>query len=41
MVFLVTALAYRDLAGMPDVLPPPSPYYPPAAPGVWPPPPTA
>ena len=41
MVFLVTALAYRDLAGMPDILPPPAPYHPPAAPGVWPPPPTA
>lgn len=40
MVFLTTALAYRDLAGMPDVLPPPSPSYPPAAPGVWPPPPS-
>ena len=41
MIFLTTALAYRDLAGMPDVLPPPAPYYPPPAPGVWPPPPTA
>lgn len=41
MIFLVTALAYRDMAGMPDVLPPPSPNYSPAAPGVWPPPPTA
>ena len=41
MVFLMTALAYRDLAGMPDILPPPAPYYSPAAPGVWPPPPTA
>ena len=40
MGFLVTALAYRDLAGMPDVLPPPAPYHPPAAPGVWPPAPT-
>lgn len=40
MIFLTTALAYRDLAGMPDVLPPPSPDYSPAAPGVWPPPPT-
>lgn len=40
MVFLVTALAYRDLSGMPDVLPPPSPQYLPVAPGVWPPPPT-
>ena len=39
MIFLTTALAYRDLAGMPNVLPPPAPYYPPAAPGVWPPPP--
>lgn len=37
MVFLVTALAYRDLAGMPNVLPPPAPYHPVAAPGVWPP----
>ena len=41
MIFLVTALAYRDLAGMPDILPPPAPYHPPAAPGVWPPAPTA
>ena len=41
MIFLVTALTYRDLAGMPDVLPPSAPYYAPAAPGVWPPPPTA
>lgn len=40
MIFLTTALAYRDMAGMPDVLPPPSPYYPAAAPGVWPPPPS-
>lgn len=39
MIFLVTALAYRDMAGMPDVLPPPSAFYPAAAPGVWPPPP--
>jgi len=37
MAFLVTALAYRDMAGMPGVLPPPAPFHPPAAPGVWPP----
>lgn len=37
MVFLVTALAYRDMAGMPNVLPLPALYHLPAAPGVWPP----
>ena len=37
MAFLVTALAYRDLAGMPGVLPLPAPFHPTAAPGVWPP----
>ena len=37
MAFLVTALAYRDLAGMPDVLPLPASYHPTAAPDVWPP----
>jgi len=41
MVFLVTALAYRDMAGMPDVHPPPAPFHPPAAVGVWPPAPNA
>lgn len=39
MMFLVCALAYRDLAGMPDVLPPPAPAYGVPSPGVWPPPP--
>ncbi len=39
MVFLVCALAYRDLAGMPNVAPPPAPVYGTLSPGVWPPPP--
>lgn len=39
MVFLICALAYRDLVGMPNMAPPPVPGYAPAAPGVWPPPP--
>ena len=41
MIALCTALAYRDLLGMPDRVAPPAPVYPAAPPGVWPPPPTA
>ncbi len=37
MVFLICALAYRDMIGMPDMAPPPGPAYAPSAPGVWPP----
>ena len=40
MVFLVTALAYRDMLGMPNMAAPPAPFYPQAEAGVWPPPPT-
>ena len=40
MIFLVTALVFRDKVGMPDMAPPPAPFYPPAAAGTWPPPPT-
>jgi hypothetical protein len=39
MIFLICALAYRDMAGMTGIPPPPAPGYLPAAPGVWPPPP--
>jgi hypothetical protein len=39
MVFLMTALAYRDMLGMPNMVPPPMPYYPTANADVWPPPP--
>lgn len=37
MIFLICALAYRDMIGMPDMAPPPGPTYAPSAPGVWPP----
>lgn len=37
MVFLICALAYRDMIGMPNMVPPPAPYYSPTPPGVWPP----
>ena len=37
MIFLICALAYRDMVGMPDMAPPPGPTYAPSAPGVWPP----
>ena len=37
MIFLICALAYRDLIGMPNMVPPPGPTYAPSAPGVWPP----
>ena len=37
MIFLICALAYRDMVGMPDMAPPPGPTYVPSAPGVWPP----
>lgn len=40
MVFLICALAYRDMVGMPNMVPPPTPYYPAAQAGTWPPPPT-
>ena len=40
MVFLITALAYRDMLGMPNMTAPPAPFYPQAEAGVWPPPPT-
>ncbi len=40
MVFLICALAYRDMVGMPNMVPPPAPYYPAADAGTWPPPPT-
>ena len=40
MIFLVCALAYRDMVGMPNMVPPPAPYYPPAQAGTWPPPPS-
>ncbi len=39
MLFLLCALAYRDMIGMPDMAPPPAPFYAPPQPGVWPPPP--
>ncbi len=39
MAFLVCALAYRDMVGMPDMAPLPGPSYAPADAGVWPPPP--
>jgi hypothetical protein len=41
MFFLITALAYRDMIGMPNMAPLPAPFYAQAAAGVWPPPPTA
>lgn len=41
MIFLVCALAYRDMVGMPNMVPPPTPYYPVADAGTWPPPPNA
>lgn len=41
MAFLISALAYRDLAGMPNVIPPPALAFEPPRPGVWPPPPNA
>jgi hypothetical protein len=41
MVFLVCALAYRDMIGMPNMVPPPAPFYAPADAGVWPPAPAA
>ncbi len=37
MIFLVCALAYRDMVGMPNMAPPPQPFYAPAGAGVWPP----
>ena len=37
MAYLICALAYRDLIGMPNMAPPPMPFYAPAAAGVWPP----
>ena len=37
MVFIICALAYRDMVGMPNMVPPPAPYYPAADAGVWPP----
>ena len=37
MVFLVCALAYRDMVGMPNMVPPPAPVYPAAELGAWPP----
>ncbi len=37
MIFLICALAYRDMIGMPNMAPPPGPTYTPSAPGVWPP----
>lgn len=37
MIFLICALAYRDMVGMPDMAPSPGPTYAPSAPGVWPP----
>lgn len=40
MIFLICASAYRDMVGMPNMVPPPAPYYPPAEAGTWPPPPT-
>ena len=40
MFFLITALAYRDMLGMPNMAAPPAPAYAPAQAGVWPPPPT-
>lgn len=40
MTLLVCALAYRDMAGMPDMAPLPGPVYAPAGVGVWPPPPS-
>jgi len=40
MTVLVSALAYRDMAGMPDMAPLPGPVYAPAGVGVWPPPPS-
>jgi len=44
MVFLICALAYRDLVGMPDLVPPAPPAWSvprPPQEGVWPPPPGA
>ncbi len=41
MIFLVCALAYRDMVGMPNMVPPPAPHYPAADAGTWPPPPNA
>ena len=40
MIFLICALAYRDMIGMPNMAPPPGPIYAPANPSVWPPAPT-
>ena len=40
MGFLITALAYRDMVGMPNMAPLPGPVYAPASVGVWPPPPS-
>ncbi|MBV9851145.1 MAG: hypothetical protein JO250_15865 [Armatimonadetes bacterium] len=39
MLHIVSALAYRDMAGMPGVMPPAGPTYGAPQPGVWPPPP--
>ena len=41
MVFLLPALAYRDMVGMPGMVFPAPPSYDPPQAGVWPPPPTA
>jgi hypothetical protein len=41
MVFLVCALVYRDMIGMPNMVLPPAPFYAPADAGVWPPAPAA
>ena len=40
MIFLICASAYRDMVGMPNMVPPPAPYYSAADAGTWPPPPT-
>lgn len=40
MAYLVSALAYRDMLGMPDMQAPAGPDYGAAQPGVWPPPPS-
>ena len=37
MIFLICALAYRDMVGMPNMVPPPAPYYQAADAGTWPP----